>query len=147
MTLFPQNVTDGRDTQAKRDSVTGRDTGGVWGGSSPLVRGGKNTDTRERDCHASAVTESVTQRRDSDSPSASGSRDRHHHAVTWVLCWSKNQNALHVETLDQHLSLNRECYTDDIGGDFRLLLIGTETEVADAAQAARSTLMAREALA
>jgi hypothetical protein len=64
----------------------------------------------------------------------------------WCLCWSRQQNALHVEPLARHLSLNRECYTDDISGDFRLLFIGSESEVATAADAARSTLQAREAM-
>lgn len=63
---------------------------------------------------------------------------------SWCLCWSQRQNALHVEPLSKHLSLNRECYTEDQGGDFRLLFVGTRDEVSTAADAARSTVRERE---
>jgi hypothetical protein len=103
------------------------------------------------DVTVSRVTDSqrdVTERCDSDTAPlrsggvtiTSGSLEN-----AWCLCWSHRQNALHIETLAQHLSLNRECYGDNIPGDFRVVLIGSEQECSAASDAVRSTLEARAA--
>ena len=63
----------------------------------------------------------------------------------WVLLWSHAQNALHVETLTQHTSLNRQAYADNRPGDYRLLLVGTKAEVDATASSIRPTVQARAA--
>lgn len=63
----------------------------------------------------------------------------------WVLLWSCAQNALHVETLAQHTSTNREAYAQNRPGDFRLLLVGTRAEVDATAASIRPTMVQREA--
>lgn len=63
----------------------------------------------------------------------------------WVLCWSQSQNALHVETLTQHASKNREAYADNRPGDYRLLLVGTRAEVDATAASIRPTMVQRDA--
>jgi hypothetical protein len=63
----------------------------------------------------------------------------------WALCWSASQNALHVETLAQHCSKNREAYAGNRPGDYRLLLVGTRAEVDATAASIRPTMVQREA--
>lgn len=63
--------------------------------------------------------------------------------MSHVLLWSQRQNALHIETLDQHLSLNRQAYRDNQGGDYRVMFIGTREEVDNAATALRNTISDR----
>jgi len=63
--------------------------------------------------------------------------------MSYVLLWSQRQNALHVEPLERHLSLNRQAYRDNTGGDYRLLFIGTREEVDQAADAIRNTIRER----
>lgn len=66
-------------------------------------------------------------------------------AEQWVLCWSCSQNALHVETLERHTSMNRAAYADNRPGDYRLLLVGTRAEVDSTAASIRPTMAQREA--
>lgn len=63
----------------------------------------------------------------------------------FVLLWSQCQNALHIEPLAKHTSLNRAAYADNAPGDYRLLLIGTRIEVDATAASIRPTLEQREA--
>lgn len=63
----------------------------------------------------------------------------------WVLLWSCAQNALHVETLAQHTSTNRQAYAENRPGDYRLLLVGTRAEVDATAASIRPTTAQREA--
>ena len=63
-------------------------------------------------------------------------------ADQWVPCWSQRQNALHVETLQEHAALNREACAANRPGDYRLLFVGTRAEVYGAADAIRQTLRA-----
>jgi len=58
----------------------------------------------------------------------------------WVLAWSQRQNALHVETLERHMQLNREACVDNRPGDYRLLRIGTRAEVDATANSIRPAL-------
>ena len=62
----------------------------------------------------------------------------------WVLLWSCAQNALHVETLAQHTSTNRQAYAENRPGDYRLLLVGTRAEVDATAASIRPTIVARK---
>ncbi len=64
----------------------------------------------------------------------------------WALCWSRSQNTLHVETLAQHTSRNREAYAENRPGDYRLLLVGTHAEVYATAASIQPTLASRDAL-
>ena len=66
-------------------------------------------------------------------------------AEQWALLWSQAQNALHVETLAQHTSSNRQDYADNRPGDYRLLLVGTRAEVDATAASIRQTMVQREA--
>ena len=61
----------------------------------------------------------------------------------WVLCWSQRQNALHIEPLTRHTSLNRAAYADNRPGDYRMLLVGSKAEVDATAASIRPTLIAR----
>ena len=61
----------------------------------------------------------------------------------WALLWSQQQNALHVETLAQHCSANRQAYADNRSGDYRMLLVGTRGEVDATAASIRPTLATR----
>lgn len=61
-----------------------------------------------------------------------------------VLLWSQTQNALHVETLATHASLNRAAYADNTPGDFRLLVVGTRAEVEATAANIRPTMALRD---
>lgn len=63
----------------------------------------------------------------------------------FVLLWSQRQNALQIEPLAKHTSLNRAAYADNTPGDYRLLLIGTRIEVDTTAASIRPTLDQREA--
>lgn len=62
----------------------------------------------------------------------------------WVLLWSKQQNAFHVEPLDSMLKTNREAYSENRPGDYRVLHIGYREDVSDVADSCRGTLKARE---
>lgn len=64
----------------------------------------------------------------------------------YVLLWSRRQNALHIETLERHTSVNRQAYADNRPGDYRLLLIGTRAEVESTEASIRPTLIKRDAL-
>lgn len=61
----------------------------------------------------------------------------------WVLLWSRQQNAFHVEELTVMLSRNRQAYARDVGGDYRVLHIGYREEVDATAEACRATLQRR----
>lgn len=61
----------------------------------------------------------------------------------YVLLWSQRQNALHIETLEKHTSLNRAAYADNAPGDYRMLLLGTRAEVDATAASIRQTLVQR----
>ena len=61
----------------------------------------------------------------------------------WALLWSRSQNALHVETLAQHCSGNRQAYAENRPGDYRLLLVGTRSEVDTTAASIRQTMATR----
>lgn len=61
----------------------------------------------------------------------------------WALLWSKQQNALHVEPVERMLSLNRVAYREDAGGDYRVLFLGSQQEVNEAAEAVRATMTSR----
>lgn len=63
-------------------------------------------------------------------------------AEQFLLLWSQRQNALHIETLEQHTSLNRRAYAENSPGDYRLLMAGTRAEV-DATAASISPTIAR----
>lgn len=63
----------------------------------------------------------------------------------FVLLWSHRQNALHIETLDRHASLNRASYAANTPGDYRLLLVGTRAEIDATAASTRQTMLQREA--
>jgi len=63
----------------------------------------------------------------------------------WALLWSCAQNALHVETLAQHTSTNRQDYAENRPGDYRLLLVGTRAEVDATAASIRPTMVQRDA--
>ena len=63
----------------------------------------------------------------------------------FVLLWSQRQNALHIETLEQHTSLNRRAYAENSPGDYRLLLVGTRAEVDATAASIQPTLQQRDA--
>ncbi len=65
----------------------------------------------------------------------------------WVLAWSQRQNALHVETLHRHTELNREACAANRAGDYRLLFVGSRSEVDSAAEKLRPTLARRNARA
>lgn len=64
----------------------------------------------------------------------------------YVLLWSQAQNALHVEPLARCITLNRQAYADNRPGDYRLLLVGTRSEVEATASSIRPTLIARGVL-
>lgn len=61
----------------------------------------------------------------------------------YVLLWSRSQNTLHVETLAQHCSSNRQAYAENRPGDYRLLLVGTHAEVYATAASIMPTMAAR----
>lgn len=62
----------------------------------------------------------------------------------YVLLWSQSQNALHIETLAKHASLNRAAYADNTPGDYRLLVVGTRDEVDATAASIRPTMALRD---
>ena len=62
----------------------------------------------------------------------------------FVLLWSQQQNALHIETLERHASLNREAFAADKPGDYRLLLVGTRADADNGAALIRKTLAERK---
>jgi len=62
----------------------------------------------------------------------------------YVLLWSQSQNALHIETLAKHASLNRAAYADNTPGDYRLLVAGTREEVEATAANIRPTMALRD---
>lgn len=64
--------------------------------------------------------------------------------MTWALLWSQRQNALHIEPLDATLSANRQAYTLDSPGDYRILFIGQKELVHGAADAMRNTMADRQ---
>lgn len=63
--------------------------------------------------------------------------------MEWALSWSQRQNALHIEPFEDALSKNRKAYTNDQGGDYRLLHVGPKEEVEQVANAIRGTMRAR----
>ena len=63
--------------------------------------------------------------------------------MNWSLLWSQRQNALHIEPFEDTLSKNRQAYTDNRGGDYRLLFVGPKEDVEKAADAIRHTLRDR----
>lgn len=62
----------------------------------------------------------------------------------WALLWSQKHNSTSVEKLEQVLSINRIAYTNNSAGDYRVLFIGSRSEMDEAAEAVRSTIAKRE---
>ena len=62
----------------------------------------------------------------------------------WALLWSKTQNCMNIELLEHSLSSNRQAYTEDNAGDYRVIAIGGKEEMHAAAEACRSTMAKRE---
>ena len=62
----------------------------------------------------------------------------------WVLLWSRQQNAFHVEQLDSMLRTNRTAYSENKPGDYRVLHIGYREDVDGLADSCRGTLKSRE---
>lgn len=63
----------------------------------------------------------------------------------WALLWSKKQNCLHIEPVENWLSKNRQAYRDDAAlADFHPVYIGDRATCEATADAVRSTLAARE---
>ena len=63
---------------------------------------------------------------------------------TWALLWSKSQNALHIEPLDQWLSKNRLAYRDNKDlCDYHPIYVGEKSLCHITADSVRSTLIAR----
>ena len=63
----------------------------------------------------------------------------------YALLWSKQQNCLHVETVETMLSMNRQRYRDDDSvNDYLPIHIGTLKECQAAADACRGTLAQRQ---
>lgn len=65
----------------------------------------------------------------------------------WVLLWSKDQNALHVEPLERMLSSNREAYKNNRRCGYVPIYIGERGHVDAAAAFCHSTLLNRETVA
>lgn len=62
----------------------------------------------------------------------------------WCLLWSHSQNSIHVEPMEDMLSLNRKRYRDDVFvNDYLPIHVGTQAEVEAAADAIRNTLAQR----
>jgi hypothetical protein len=61
----------------------------------------------------------------------------------FVLLWSHEQNAMHIETLDETFSKNRRAYSENKPGDYRVLMIGYREEVDAAARSCRQTTTRR----
>jgi hypothetical protein len=63
----------------------------------------------------------------------------------WVLLWSKRQNCLHIEPVDNWLSKNRVAYRDEATlADFHPIYIGAKELCHQTADSVRSTITARE---
>lgn len=60
-----------------------------------------------------------------------------------VLLWSHEQNAMHIETLDETFAKNRRAYTENKPGDYRVLMIGYREELDAAARSCRQTTAKR----
>lgn len=63
---------------------------------------------------------------------------------THALLWSQSQCALHVESIDQMLSANRQAYTEDRRMDYAPIFFGPEDECREAAAAVRETMRQRQ---
>ncbi len=63
--------------------------------------------------------------------------------MSHVLLWSRRQNALHIEPVEQMLSSNREAYRDDRHGDYIAIAMGPKDQMHAAADACRQTMVAR----
>ena len=61
----------------------------------------------------------------------------------FALLWSHEQNAMHIETLDESFAANRRAYTDNRPGDYRVLMVGYREEVDAAARSCRQTVVKR----
>ncbi len=66
---------------------------------------------------------------------------------TWVLLWSRSQNAFHIEPLTRMLDSNRGAFADDRRSDYVVLEIGNRETVDTAAEALRPVVHARESAA
>ncbi len=64
--------------------------------------------------------------------------------MSYVLVWSKKENALRIESMEQMLSRNREAYRDDSGNDFLPIATGDMPTLLMAAESVRRTLAERE---
>jgi hypothetical protein len=62
----------------------------------------------------------------------------------WVLLWSQSQNAVHVESLQDCLSKNRQAYKDNRKTDYVPIFVGERAHVAAAAGHCSNTLLDRE---
>jgi len=64
----------------------------------------------------------------------------------YVLEWSQQQNAFHIQTLDNLLKTNAKCFAANKAHQYMTLLIGSEDECSKAANELRDTLKVRELL-
>lgn len=62
----------------------------------------------------------------------------------FVLCWSKSQNAVHIESLEDMLSSNRAAYKDNRATDYIPLYVGDKALIDSAAGFCHATLVGRE---
>ena len=65
--------------------------------------------------------------------------------TTHVLLWSQSQCALHIETVQDMLAENASAFAEDRRMDYVPIVIGTEEECRNAAEAIRPTLQERQA--
>lgn len=62
----------------------------------------------------------------------------------FTLCWSKRQNAFHVETMAELLARNRCAYREDEAiSDYHVIHVGNYDECKAAAAACRNTIAER----
>lgn len=62
----------------------------------------------------------------------------------FVLLWSKSQNAIHVESLEDMLSSNRAAYKENRATDYVPLYVGERALIDSAAGFCHATLVGRE---
>lgn len=65
--------------------------------------------------------------------------------ATHALLWSRSQNALHIETIAEMLSSNRQAYAGNRKSDYVPIYFGSDDDCHDGAKALRSTMAKRQA--
>lgn len=63
--------------------------------------------------------------------------------MSWVLLWSYEQSALHIEPMERMFELNRIACLKNRGGDYRPLMLGAREEVEAYADKVRAVIEAR----